>query len=254
MKLELATNLGLDGETLSSSTGVVNTFPIELIERILKAIFDGCDIATLRCCALICSKWNAACRLYLFQRIKIESEERLNEFKALLESKPDVGYHVYELVIRPASGQLPEPVGWFAKFPFALSPHLARLRTIEFANLWEDFVAADFMDELSKLTTVTQLVARDSFLSQSILEAFACAFPNLRDFCIGELYLLPPSSWDPTPSRLYDPCLSSLCVDPGSKWPDIVSQFLSWAISTGSRTTLQSLSLMGANFATWIYN
>ncbi|KAF7790695.1 hypothetical protein EIP86_001651 [Pleurotus ostreatoroseus] len=245
MKLEVNMVVqALERHVVSGGQGI-EVLPIELVEQTLRAVIDGTDMATILSCTLVCKRWNAICRLYVFQHIKIVSEDRMNELKALLDSKPEIGPHIHELEIEAAPlGTVPEPLEWVANFPSVLSSHLTQVRTIEFIGLWEAgeiLAGSTFFHDLTEFKTVTKLTVRYSFVTLNILQAFACALPNLQDLQIGETFQ-PPIEFGDAPAGIYDPSLSSLHIHAGQRFPEATDLGLTWALSTKSRWTLQSLS------------
>lgn len=231
---------------MSSCEKAIDSLPTEILQLILKGIFAGPNKDSLKSCTLVCSQWNAACGIYLFQRVKIVNDGHLNDFKAMLESKPDLRSYVYELVIQSTpQGQVPEPVEWFSNVPLTLAPYLPKVHTIEFVGLWElgDGLAANFFQELANFTSVTKLAVRNSFVALRMLQAFASALPALQELHIGETYPL-PTNHPNAPPNLYSPSLTSLHLHLGLRYPESVDEGLTWALATRSRATLQSLSLL----------
>ncbi|KAJ3557318.1 hypothetical protein NM688_g1538 [Phlebia brevispora] len=220
-------------------------FPFDVIEHVAAIVYYSDDDETLRACVLVSRTWWIASRLYVFRRIRIVSEDRLNSFAHLLQSDPSVGPLVRGLVIQPDTGTTLAPSEWIAKFPSTLSSKLIHLHAIELVQLCEmgEYILADFFHEFAKFETVSRLTVRDSLIAMRMILAFASALPRLRDFRIGMTREMPTNLWD-APPNLLDPSLTYLELKIGNLYSDGIQESLTWALSSNSLTTLQSLNIL----------
>lgn len=72
-------------------------FPPELRDLVIDCLRT--DTAALRACSLTCKAWLPRARHHLFRTVQIQPGRRGDAFKVLLDTSPDIGQHIREVVI-----------------------------------------------------------------------------------------------------------------------------------------------------------
>ncbi|KAK7679432.1 hypothetical protein QCA50_017486 [Cerrena zonata] len=177
--------------------------PIELLYHIYDCLWDHEHVecystATLRSCALTCSRWRDAVRPYIFRFITLDTPEAINRFSHQIRATPEIIQWVRKL--RLVGRTLPfidEPRWhrldaaddidqWLYAFPANVDAHFPCLRILELFNFaqisprLEDREAyARWIPELTKLKSVTTLNILRCEMSANNLTALVRALPDL---------------------------------------------------------------------------
>ena len=224
----------------------VDSLPAELVDQTVKLAYNGDDILTLTSCALVCSGWNAASRRYIFERVRVSSDDRLTALEDLVERDPEVGPYIRTLVVRPSMSVMAKTSSlWIGKLAKKLPAKLTCLQTIECVDLHElgDAFDGDFVHELEGFSSVERLTFDQSALHFSLLYALAAALPGLRHLSLG--FLLPlPSMLIRDPEQLHTLQLTSVGLDVGSIYPYGLRDASHWVLGSPSRHTLRSLTIV----------
>ncbi|KAK7679447.1 hypothetical protein QCA50_017501 [Cerrena zonata] len=177
--------------------------PIELLYQIYDYLWDHehmeCySTATLRSCALTCSRWRDAVRPYIFRFITLDTPEGIDKFSRQIRATPEITQWVRKLRLEGRSLPFVEaPRGhrldaaddvdqWLYAFPANVDTHFPCLRILELFNFaqissrLEDREAyARWIPKLTKLKSVTTLNILRCEMSANGLAAFVRAFPSL---------------------------------------------------------------------------
>ncbi|KAK7679446.1 hypothetical protein QCA50_017500 [Cerrena zonata] len=177
--------------------------PIELFYYIYDSLWDHEHVecystATLRSCALTCSRWRDAVRPYIFRFITLDTPGAIERFSHQIRATPEIIQWVRKLRLvgrtlpfideRPlhcldAAGDID---GWLYAFPANADTRFPCLRILELFNFaqisprLEDREAyARWIPELTKLKSVTTLNILRCKMSANNLTAFVRALPSL---------------------------------------------------------------------------
>ncbi|KAK7679467.1 hypothetical protein QCA50_017521 [Cerrena zonata] len=191
--------------------------PIELLYQIYDYLWDHehaeCySTATLRSCALTCSRWRDAVRPYIFRFITLDTPEVIDKFSHQIRTTPEITQWVRRL--RLAGRTLPfiderrchrleaadDIDQWLYAFPTNLDAHFPCLRILELFNFaqisprLEDREAyARWIPELTKLKSVTTLNILRCEMSANNLTALVRAFPSLTKVDLVDVNFIHPN-------------------------------------------------------------
>ncbi|KAI0685354.1 hypothetical protein BC835DRAFT_530101 [Cytidiella melzeri] len=214
--------------------------PLELVDQIIG--FAAEDTSSLRASALTCHCWNAIIRCYMFRRVDIINEKRLQALEDVLQAAPHLDNHIRELSIGPFSPQgHRESSRWVVRVPEHLPLFLTKVRTIRFIRLSDagEFCDSEFFAMFYYFLSVTRLVLEDCAMNISVLQAFASSLPNLTELIITDMLPLMVTLWE-APPQLSSPRLTALVIDIAKTASPTMSNFLDWLLSTDSLNTLRS--------------
>lgn len=223
--------------------------PFELVDAVLAVVHDASDIATVQACALVCKGWSQVSRSYIFQKIKLTDGEALSAFIDLIDNDTAIGNIVVTLTVktyRPADEkQVPTPSSWLVRVPAQLPSRLPRLQSIYFVDLHDygEYMNHEFFIGLSAFTSVNKFSMRGCSINQRLILSLLTCLPNLRHLDIGRTLGMPYMLQEDTP-QLYLPELISFNVDIGSAFPTLYNILLTWALSTPSKFSLRSFSVV----------
>ncbi|KAK7679431.1 hypothetical protein QCA50_017485 [Cerrena zonata] len=191
--------------------------PIELLYQIYDYLWDHehmeCySTATLRSCALTCSRWRDAVRPYIFRFITLDTPEVIDRFSHQIRATPEIMPWVRKLRLAgrtlPYVGDRPfhrlDAVGdidqWLYAFPTNLDTQFPCLRILELFNFaqisprLEDREAyARWIPELTKLKSVTTLNILRCEMSANNLTALVRALPSLAKVDLVDVSFVHPN-------------------------------------------------------------
>lgn len=220
----------------------IDLFPTELDDRAMSYLED--DPNTLRQAALVCRRWLAVSRVYLYRDVKIETEDQYKAFEQTVTASPLINELVNTLRLdRRKRNKFEFNYDWIN---IRLSPNLPKqlkhLRTLILGGIDEKWDPKSFED-LEHFTTVEELVIVKCWFSPAELIALVGSFRALRYLTIEnycELFggrkrhLLP----------VHKPVLTSLQLDCDDIQLDGEQSILGWVLGTESRKTLTDVGLM----------
>ena len=215
--------------------------PLELVDEIVH--LSQADSATLKACSLVCSTWNAITRAYIFRRVQIRSEQRLDDFQHVVQASPEVGSRVREIVFTLQETHR-TTIRWAARIPRVLPELLPAVRTVRFQRLFDaaEYCDAPFFRQFHRFSTVRTLVLEDCALNMPTLEAFACALPRLERFVVTGLLPLMVNVW-PRPPHMARPRFTALTFDFAVQPSATMIKFLEWFERSEAARTVTSLDL-----------
>lgn len=219
--------------------------PFDILDAVIKRTEDK---STLSACSQVSRLWRQASRPQVFRQVKITDGDRLAAFEGLLDSDPDIGGFVRELVLRPyhpPDEEIPLPTPWIARFPAILPSRLTKVVTMQLVQIYDygEFLDHDFFPKLAGFTSVERLVVKDCFLVQHFIISLISSFSNLRHLHIGPCRPTANILHEP-PLLLYQPHLISLKLEVGNKYPGFLQRILEWVLQPPSRTSLRSFSVV----------
>ena len=225
-----------------------NAVPVELVDKIVKSAYEVDDNTTIACCALVDSKWRAASRPYVFREVRLSTEARLDQLKALLDREADIGPLIRTLTLRPHQGPVgtpsPWPCPWLSAVGANLSPALSRLRAIKLIDVYDygDAFNQEFVDGFASFTSVERLTIDQCALNLAVVRCVATALPALRLLDVGHIKPL-PLLVEGLEER-HVPRLTSLRLDIGEIYPYGFRDMAQWVMNTPTRDTLHSATLV----------
>ncbi|EKM52056.1 uncharacterized protein PHACADRAFT_150994 [Phanerochaete carnosa HHB-10118-sp] len=197
-----------------------DSLPIELVIKVVKSAYGGVDGQTLASCVLVCKTWRAVSRPYIFECVKISSNERLIALEDLVEHDDAVGPYIRTLIVRPSVELATVPSPWVSKFAKRLPAKLTRLQAIKLICIFDlgDAFEHGLVNEFSKFTPVDRLIFDQCALNLTLVYPLAAALPRLRHLHLGIImpipYVLPN-----LPEQLHPLRLTSAGLDVGDIYP-----------------------------------
>ncbi|PSR75378.1 hypothetical protein PHLCEN_2v9136 [Hermanssonia centrifuga] len=153
-------------------------FPPELFDETLDHLWD--DPKSLKACSLACRAWVPTTRLHLFRTVLLTSLSSTARFSALLDSTPDIAWHVRKLSI---TAQYSRDVDHDNN-----EDNAEGLRTIEDDGWVNTCVGiAQRLGETGRVNTLALSRMRWSHLESSTKEAFKGLFKNVRALFLFEI-------------------------------------------------------------------
>ncbi|EKM51528.1 uncharacterized protein PHACADRAFT_149976 [Phanerochaete carnosa HHB-10118-sp] len=225
----------------------VPMLPYELIAIIVELAYELHGTRTTETCTLVSSAWRSASRRTIFRRVRVTSEERLNELVILLSMDQTIPPLVRSLVFREDFCGPESTHGWVNELPRRLPEMLPNLVIIEFIGIRERFATeGSFAPSLScfqAFNSVQSFVIRSCTVTPAILDSLTSHLPAVQALSILCINMPRYPSSPTQSSSLRGPSLRSLELDVGHIFSSALRHILSWVLSTPSRTTLRSLTL-----------
>lgn len=223
----------------------IDSLPVELVHKVIKFSYGGVDGQTVASCALVCQTWRAVSRPYVFDQVKISSDERLTAFEDLVERDDAVGPYIRTLIVRPSVDLATVPSPWVGRFAKRLPAKLTRLRAIELICIFDlgDAFENGLVNEFSRFVSADRLTLDQCALNLTLVYPLAAALPGLRHLHLGNIMPIPYVLPNP-PEQLYPLQLTSAGLDVGGVYPYGLREVVSWIQGSPSRHTLRFVTLV----------
>ncbi|KAI0342868.1 hypothetical protein BDW22DRAFT_1429010 [Trametopsis cervina] len=220
------------------------------------------DHASLKACSLTCHAWLPRTRYHLFRSVQIAPGRRGKAFRALLDGNPALGKHIQDVEIlgsstdapiervvrmewptlRPTQRPLSPPIeeGCASWLQNALPTSTSVLQRVSCLKLVAVHIHNELADLLFRhfpsIKTIVMSKCRSATFADFV--ALPCmVFYNVENVQINEIHWL-RSTLPPTPQTPRPATLRSLALSPNAD----DAFLLSWLISQGTHTRLESLS------------
>ncbi|PIL34124.1 hypothetical protein GSI_03835 [Ganoderma sinense ZZ0214-1] len=164
----------------------IRDLPLELLYN----VFEPLDNASMRACALVCTRWRSIAQRLAYRAPRLSSSASLYGFCDIVSRHPDVANAVRALHIRGKanySSSLPTP--WILEVPGRLSYLLPNIRSIAFDNIEGVHFHEKFWIALGGFTKVTSLTVESSrFYHDSNLRNMIFSFPGLTSLTLSNVH------------------------------------------------------------------
>ncbi|EKM52051.1 uncharacterized protein PHACADRAFT_150980 [Phanerochaete carnosa HHB-10118-sp] len=206
-----------------------DALPVELVDKAIKFAYNDADALTLTSCALVCRIWGAVSRPYIFERVKIASDDRLTVLENLVERDANVGPFIRALIVQPSPVLTTVPSSWVGRLAKRLPSKLARLQAIRLICIFDlgEAFERGFVHEFATFATVDRLTIDKCALNLSLVYLLAAALPGLRHLHLGVIMPVLSVLTEPL-AQLHPLRLTSVGLDVGSVYPyglrDLVSE------------------------------
>lgn len=220
-------------------------FPPELVSKVVQHAYDARDGDTLNNASLACQQWWVIAQPYVFRRVDLVSEQRLERFRKLLGESPSIASYVQILVIRPElTYEALKPSAWIVAAVHSLASVLTNLTSVELLDIYDlgKLCTAEVMRQFSQFATVHTLTLCNSQLPLPAIYALVSALPALQTFILSALPPFTVTGASDLP-RLHSPRLKALDLGSLYPYPVIIDDVLTWLLSTPTRETVRSLKV-----------
>lgn len=147
------------------------------------------DNASIRSCALVCTRWRAISQRLAYRAPRLSSVEALDAFYRSISCQPDLAHAVRSLHIRgKANYSSTEATPWILEVPHRLPYLLPNVRAIIFDQIEGVHFIERFWAGLGAFTKVTSLtVVSCRFFHDSNVRNLIFAFPKLTSLTLSNV-------------------------------------------------------------------